>query len=161
MPVGAGADTRVHDGEAAVAEPRTEVRAAFEVEIAERWPHGATGVDAIHRYALQAPSKLLRPLLLCHSARAFGASLHQVLPAAVGFECAHTGSLLHDDILDNDPLRRGRAAVQIRYGAEQANAQFFALFTHLAECGERDISDDRPSAVCSPQTRTRRTPSSS
>jgi geranylgeranyl pyrophosphate synthase len=124
-----------------------EVRAAIEAEIGARWPDGATGLDAIHRYALQAPSKLLRPLLLCHSALAFGASLHQVLPAAVGFECAHTGSLLHDDILDNDPLRRGRPAVHTRYGPEQAivagNALFFALFTHLAECGERGISDDR------------------
>ncbi|WP_371673955.1 polyprenyl synthetase family protein [Streptomyces sp. NBC_00289] len=124
-----------------------EVRAAIEAEIAARWPDGAAGLDAIHRYALQAPGKLLRPLLLCHSALAFGASLHQVLPAAVGFECAHTGSLLHDDILDNDPLRRGRPAVHTRYGVEQAivagNALFFALFTHLAECGDRGISDDR------------------
>ncbi|MFI6567565.1 polyprenyl synthetase family protein [Streptomyces sp. NPDC050534] len=121
------------------------VRAAVEAEVAARWPDDVTGLDAIHHYALKAPSKLLRPLLLCHSALALGADLHQVLPAAVGFECAHTGSLLHDDILDNDALRRGRPAVHTRYGPEQAivagNALFFALFNGLAECGDRGISD--------------------
>ncbi|WP_369174334.1 polyprenyl synthetase family protein [Streptomyces sp. R28] len=124
-----------------------EVRAAIETEITTRWPQDATGLDAIHHYALKPPSKLLRPLLLCHSALVFGASLHRVLPAAVGFESAHTGSLLHDDILDNDPLRRGRPAVHTRYGPEQAivagNALFFTLFANLAECGQRGVSDDR------------------
>jgi geranylgeranyl diphosphate synthase type I len=124
-----------------------EVHAAVEAEIAARWPHDAAGIDAIHHYALTSPGKLLRPLLLCHSALLFGASLQQILPAAVGFECAHTGSLLHDDILDNDSLRRGRPAVHAQYGAEQAivagNALFFSLFAGLAECGDRGIDDRR------------------
>ncbi|MEV6576439.1 polyprenyl synthetase family protein [Streptomyces sp. NPDC051577] len=124
-----------------------EVRTAVEAEIATRWPDDAAGLDAIHHYALKPSRKLLRPLLLCHSALIFPASLPQVLPAAIGFEAVHTGSLLHDDILDNDPMRRGRPAVHAVYGVEQAivagNSLFFAWFAGLAECSERGISDDR------------------
>ncbi|MGW1871675.1 polyprenyl synthetase family protein [Streptomyces mauvecolor] len=37
-------------------------------------------------------------------------------PAAVGIECAHVGSLVHDDIIDRDTRRRGRASVHSRDG---------------------------------------------
>ena len=56
--------------------------------------------------------KCLRPVLLLLSALAAGASeVESLLPAAAGVECYHTGTLVHDDIIDHDTLRRGQATV--------------------------------------------------
>ncbi|MEU8135732.1 polyprenyl synthetase family protein [Streptodolium elevatio] len=135
------------------ADPRAEtrppgtdaVREAVAAEIAARFPRGTNGLDDIARYALQTPGKLLRPLLVCHSALAFGADLHQVLPAAAGLECAHVGSLVHDDILDGDLVRRGKPTVQALHGPRQAilagSALYFTWFAALADCAERGVGD--------------------
>ncbi|MGW4913264.1 polyprenyl synthetase family protein [Streptomyces sp. NPDC004270] len=116
-------------------------------EFARRWPEHAAGLDAVHRYALLPSGKLLRPHLLARSALAVGGSLEAVLPAAVGFEAAHTGSLLHDDIIDQDALRRGRPAVHAAFGPQMAivagNALFFTWFTALAECAAYGIPHQR------------------
>ncbi|MGW0658914.1 polyprenyl synthetase family protein [Streptodolium elevatio] len=134
------------------ADPRAEtrppgtdaVREAVAEEIAARFPRGTNGLDDIARYALQMPGKLLRPLLVCHSALAFGADLHQVLPAAAGLECAHVGSLVHD-ILDDDLVRRGKPTVQAPHGPRQAilagSALYFTWFAALADCAERGVGD--------------------
>ncbi|MDR2125114.1 MAG: polyprenyl synthetase family protein [Desulfovibrio sp.] len=71
-------------------------------------------------YLLLSGGKRLRPLLTLLTGRAFGgpdAGLH-TLGAAV--EMLHTATLLHDDVLDNAPLRRGRAAAHIRFGVAPA-----------------------------------------
>ncbi|MGW8782601.1 polyprenyl synthetase family protein [Streptomyces sp. NPDC055796] len=116
-------------------------------EFARRWPEGTAGLDAVHRYALLPSGKLLRPHLLARSALAVGGSLEAVLPAAVGFEATHTGSLLHDDIIDQDAVRRGRPAVHAAFGHELAivagNALFFSWFAALAECAAYGIPHGR------------------
>ncbi|MEU6064509.1 polyprenyl synthetase family protein [Streptomyces sp. NPDC047082] len=97
--------------------------------------------------ALDPPGKLLRPLLLVHSALAVGGVLEQVVPAAAGLECAHAGSLVHDDLIDRDAVRRGRAAVHARFGPGTAvvagNSLFFAWFDALAECADRGVPASR------------------
>ncbi|MFD9432019.1 polyprenyl synthetase family protein [Streptomyces sp. NPDC060002] len=112
-----------------------------------RWPEHKAGLDAVHRYALLPSGKLLRPHLLARSALAVGGSLTAVLPAAVGFEATHTGSLLHDDIIDRDALRRGRPSVHAVFGQEMAivagNALFFTWFATLAECAGYGIPPGR------------------
>ncbi|MFJ6752766.1 polyprenyl synthetase family protein [Streptomyces sp. NPDC091266] len=116
-------------------------------EFARRWPENTTGLDAVHRYALLPSGKLLRPHLLARSALAVGGSLEAVLPAAVGFEVTHTGSLLHDDIIDQDAVRRGRPAVHVAFGPEMAivagNALIFTWFAALAECAAYGIPHRR------------------
>ncbi|MGX1887144.1 polyprenyl synthetase family protein [Streptomyces sp. NPDC055287] len=120
---------------------------ALATEFARRWPENAAGLDSVHRYALLPSGKLLRPHLLARSALAVGGSLAAVLPAAVGFEAAHTGSLLHDDIIDQDAIRRGRPAVHAAFGPQMAivagNALFFTWFTALAECAAHGIPHER------------------
>ncbi|GAA0704914.1 short chain isoprenyl diphosphate synthase IdsA [Kitasatospora atroaurantiaca] len=133
------------------------VRVALAAEFASRWPADATGLDAVHRYALIPSGKLLRPLLVAHSALALGGDLRQVLPAAIGFECAHVGSLLHDDIIDRDATRRGQPAVHAAFGLEQAiiagNALYFSWFTALADCQKRGASDRQIAAALDIQAR--------
>jgi geranylgeranyl pyrophosphate synthase len=116
-------------------------------EIARRWPDHEAGMNTAHRHALVPPGKLLRPLLMLRSALAVGGALYQVLPAAVGFEAVHVGSLIHDDIIDEDTERRGRPAVHVSFGPSRAiiagNALYFEWFTSLGECVRRAIPTDR------------------
>ncbi|MGW1290472.1 polyprenyl synthetase family protein [Streptomyces sp. NPDC002586] len=104
----------------------------------------APGIADAAGHALRPGGKLLRPLLLVHSAGAVGGDPARVLPAAVGLECAHVGSLVHDDLIDHDDVRRGRAATHHRFGSATAivtgNALFFGWFEALATCADRGIS---------------------
>ncbi|MEU6915782.1 polyprenyl synthetase family protein [Streptomyces olindensis] len=98
-------------------------------------------------HALLPAGKLLRPLLLVHSAAVVGGDIAQIMPAAAGLECAHVGSLVHDDLVDGDDLRRGRAAVHGKFGFPTAlvtgNALFFAWFEALGRCVERGVPHRR------------------
>ncbi|MET7349907.1 polyprenyl synthetase family protein [Streptomyces mirabilis] len=127
--------------------PRVEFAELLETEFGRRWPGRSVGLDAVHRYAMIPPGKLLRPLLVLHAALTVGGELGAVLPAAVGIEAAHVGSLLHDDIIDRDTQRRGRAAVHTEFGPAQAvvagNALFFSWFAALSECGRLGVPADR------------------
>ena len=68
------------------------------------------------RYALDAPGKRIRPVMLLLAAEAVrsGAS-EAALPAAVGVEVFHTFSLVHDDIMDRSDERRGQPTVHVRW----------------------------------------------
>jgi geranylgeranyl pyrophosphate synthase len=70
--------------------------------------------------ALFPPGKLLRPILCLESAKAVGGTAEQVLAFAAGIECLHVASLIHDDIVDQDPVRRGRASTAEQYGLAEA-----------------------------------------
>jgi geranylgeranyl diphosphate synthase, type I len=66
--------------------------------------------------------KRLRPSVLILSCMAVGGSKEMALPAAAAVELFHTWTLVHDDIIDNDNLRRGNETVHItagRYGKTQ------------------------------------------
>jgi len=68
--------------------------------------------------------KRIRPMLCvlaCASASAGGAqSGAQAIPAAAGIELLHNFSLIHDDVEDNSPTRRGRPALWTLWGVPQA-----------------------------------------
>ena len=57
--------------------------------------------------------KRLRPLLCLLICRAAGGDERAALPAAAAIEILHNFSLVHDDIEDNSPTRRGRAALRL------------------------------------------------
>ena len=77
------------------------------------WSANAAQLDRVCRYAVLPGNKLFRPMLLLESAAAVGGDIEQVLPAAAGAEAGHVASLIHDDIIDGDVLRRGRPSVQV------------------------------------------------
>ncbi|MEU4657576.1 polyprenyl synthetase family protein [Streptomyces sp. NPDC023723] len=64
--------------------------------------------------------KMVRPALALLSARAAGAPAADGLPAAVAIELVHNFSLLHDDIMDGDRTRRGRATAWTVFGVPDA-----------------------------------------
>ena len=71
-------------------------------------------------YALQGGGKQVRPRLLLQITEAFGGDIQTALPAAFGYELFHTFTLLHDDIMDKSPLRRGRETVYKKYSSNTA-----------------------------------------
>ncbi|MFI9051987.1 polyprenyl synthetase family protein [Streptomyces sp. NPDC053427] len=107
----------------------------------------APGIADAALHALLPGGKLLRPLLLVHSAAAVGGDTALVLPAAAGLESAHAGSLVHDDLIDHDDVRRSRAATHRRFGPATAivtgNALYFTWFEALAACGRRGVPHQR------------------
>src|SRR5574337_920059 len=68
----------------------------------------------------QPTGKRIRPILLLLCAEATGGNWQVALPAAAAVELLHNFSLIHDDIQDNDPLRRGRPTVWKLWGTAQA-----------------------------------------
>jgi len=78
--------------------------------------------------------KRLRPILCLLTCQANGGDPDQALPAAAAIELVHNFSLVHDDIEDRSPLRRGRPTVWKIWGVPQAinvGDGIFAL-AHLA-----------------------------
>ncbi|GAB4478142.1 MAG: polyprenyl synthetase family protein [Anaerolineae bacterium] len=91
-------------------------------------------VDADGYPAAVDTGKRIRPVLTLLVAAACGGDISRARPAAAAVELIHNFSLLHDDIQDRSPLRRGRPTVWQIWGEKQAiNAgdTMFAL-AHLA-----------------------------
>ena len=116
-------------------------------ELDARWPAGRTPARRGVRHSLLPAGKLFRPCLLLAGAQAVGGDPMSVLPAAVAAEFGHVGSLIHDDIIDADAVRRGRPAAHRKYGVDEAivagDLLFFSLFECLAECRDRGVPADR------------------
>ena len=86
--------------------------------------------------------KRIRPLLCLLASAAAGGDWQQAVPAAAAIEILHNFSLVHDDIQDNSPTRRGRSTVWTLWGQPQAintgDAMFalaFAAIQRLSNCG--------------------------
>lgn len=71
-------------------------------------------------YILSLGGKRMRPVLTLMAADAFGANCKEALPAAVAVEMFHNFSLVHDDIMDEAPLRRGNVTVHEKWDLNTA-----------------------------------------
>lgn len=82
----------------------------------------------------KATGKRIRPTLVLLTAQAAGTEWQKALPGAAAVELIHNFSLLHDDIEDDSPLRRGRPTVWSQWGIPLGINTGDAMFTlaHLA-----------------------------
>jgi geranylgeranyl pyrophosphate synthase len=67
------------------------------------------------QYLLEAGGKRLRPLLTIASAKLVGGSTRDALKPAIAVELLHNFSLIHDDIMDNAPIRRNKQTIHTRW----------------------------------------------
>lgn len=67
------------------------------------------------RYFLKLGGKRMRPMLSLMACKLSGAAFEKALPAALAVEYFHNFSLIHDDIMDDAPLRRGKATVHEKW----------------------------------------------
>ncbi|MFK8005229.1 MAG: polyprenyl synthetase family protein [Saprospiraceae bacterium] len=74
-----------------------------------------TGLYEPINYILSLGGKRIRPVLLLMGCNLFNDNIAQALPASMAIEIFHNFSLLHDDIMDEAPLRRGKPTVHVKY----------------------------------------------
>lgn len=73
-------------------------------------------VEKIGHYIVESGGKRLRPLLVLLAANAAGYKGEQHVPLAAIIEFIHTATLLHDDVVDNSELRRGKDTANAKWG---------------------------------------------
>jgi len=91
--------------------------------------HPAELYDPI-RYTLELGGKRLRPFLALASCDMFGGNIGDAVHPAIAIELFHNFTLLHDDLMDQAPLRRGRETVYKKWNptiAILAGDTMFAL----------------------------------
>ena len=71
-------------------------------------------------YSMSGGGKRLRPVLLLITVDAFGGNVDKAMPAALAVEVFHNFTLLHDDIMDNADMRRGKPSVFAKWGENVA-----------------------------------------
>jgi len=89
---------------ALVREPMEETEARLALAFEDAPPEAKQ--MALH--LVQGGGKRVRPLLVLLSARLFGEDLRKAIPVAVAAEMIHMATLVHDDVIDEAELRRGR-----------------------------------------------------
>lgn len=96
-------------------------------------------------YIMQLGGKRIRPLLALLGRLIFDDDLSPALPVALAVELFHNFSLIHDDIMDEAPLRRGQPTVHLKYGTNSGilsgDVMLIQAYDYLLEgrVGERGI----------------------
>lgn len=93
------------------------IQSVIEKEIKHRKP---TELYEPIYYTLTMGGKRLRPLLTLLSCDIFDGDVHQALYPALGLETFHNFTLLHDDIMDKAPIRRGQPTVYKKWDSNRA-----------------------------------------
>lgn len=99
------------------------------------------------RYINEMGGKRIRPVLLLMGYNMWHDDVTHALPAAMAVEFFHNFSLMHDDIMDEAPLRRGKETVHRHFGRNKAilsgDAMLIMCFQLLLEAGkEKQIADE-------------------
>lgn len=100
------------------------------------------------RYLPDAGGKRLRPAALILTAEAVGSDLQTVLPAAVAVELVHNFTLMHDDIMDRDDVRRGMPAAHVKWGEPVAILAGDTLYSRAFEIITRMDNDPARIVKC-------------
>lgn len=99
--------------------------------VSENLSTGKKSIDLALRPFLDTPGKLLRPVLVVLSARMGGDfDAERIYRLAAGVEILHLATLIHDDIIDESPVRRGKPSVYVAEGVKRAVLLGDLLFTH-------------------------------
>lgn len=113
--------------------------------------------DRLYKAARQLPDaggKRIRPLLCILSCEAVGGKRDDALRTAVAMELVHTFTLVHDDIMDNDGLRRGAPSVHVNFGeptAILAGDLLFAKAFEICDPKTKGILAHASSEICEGQ----------
>lgn len=102
-------------------------------------------LSSVIAHIRQKNGKMMRPILVLLAAKLFGTVCPATLHAAVALELLHTASLVHDDVVDESPERRGQLSVNAIFNNKVAVLSGdYLLATALVEVGltrNHDIID--------------------
>ncbi len=88
------------------------------------------------QYILNLGGKRIRPILTLIGSDIFGIPPEQALPAALAIEIFHNFSLVHDDIMDAAPLRRGKDTVHSKWDINTGILSGDAMLIQAYQCFE-------------------------
>ncbi len=97
------------------------------------------------KHLIKAGGKKIRPALVLLTAEAVGGDVDGAYKTAAAVELIHTFSLIHDDIMDEDEMRRGKPAVHTLWGEPMAILAGDVLFSLAFELVARTHQEDVPS----------------
>jgi octaprenyl-diphosphate synthase len=113
--------------------------------IAQRLDSGVPLVGDVSRYIISAGGKRLRPALLLLVAGALSSQHKRRHELAAVVEFIHTATLLHDDVVDDSTLRRGRATANVSFGNPASvlvgDFLYSRAFQMMVECGEMRVME--------------------
>ncbi len=89
---------------------------AVEEVIQKRLTSSVPFVTDVAEYVIKNGGKRLRPVLCLFSSRLAGAPGPMAVDCAAAMEFFHTATLMHDDVIDNAELRRGKSSTNNRWG---------------------------------------------
>jgi geranylgeranyl diphosphate synthase type II len=96
-------------------------------------------------YILSLGGKRIRPVMLMMACELFGSKAEDALPAALGIEMFHNFSLVHDDIMDRAPVRRGKSTVHEKWDANAAilsgDTMLVLAYQHFLQL-DASVTDD-------------------
>jgi len=112
------ASTSGFDTPAAIGQHLAEPLRALDARLSEALSSDVALVHTISRYIIGAGGKRLRPMITFLTAEALGGNAAEPLTVnlATVIELIHTATLLHDDVVDESDLRRGRATANAAFG---------------------------------------------
>lgn len=122
--------TNESQAKASIQRYRTAVEAAIQSASAE-WPESELFTPV--RYLIGIGGKRLRPALALASCEAEGGDPAKAIPAALAVEVFHNFTLMHDDIMDQAPLRRGKETVHQKWNPNTAILSGDAMFVQAYE----------------------------
>ena len=120
----------------------TDLAAVNEV-IVQRMHSSVDMIPQLASYIVAAGGKRMRPLLTLASARLCGYRGERQRSLAAAVEFIHTATLLHDDVVDESDLRRGRASANAVFGNKASvlvgDFLFSRAFQLMVEDGSLDV----------------------
>ncbi len=96
------------------------------------------------RYLMQLGGKRIRPVLCLLSYSLFKSDWEKIVPSALSIEIFHNFTLMHDDIMDKAPLRRGKATVHEKWNDNIAilsgDVMLVNAYQYLNQCSHLSLS---------------------
>jgi len=93
------------------------------------------------RYVLSLGGKRIRPVLMLMAYNLYREQPDSIMMQALAVETYHNFTLLHDDLMDNADMRRGKTTVHKRWDANKAilsgDGMFALAYHYLAQCDEQ------------------------
>lgn len=93
-------------------------------------------------YILTLGGKRLRPIITLMATDLFGGDMSQAIKPSLAIEYFHNFTLMHDDIMDKAPLRRGKTTVHEKYNVDRAILSGDALLIRAYQYFE-DLPDNK------------------
>ena len=111
--------------------------------IQQRMDSNIALIQTLGSYIIQSGGKRMRPLVLLLSAKACNCRTRDHITLAAVVEFIHTASLLHDDVVDDSALRRGRPTANDRWGSQASilvgDFLYSRCFEMLVEVDKMDV----------------------